>query len=76
MFLKEFLNEYRHMDEIADLLEERITKYEKKKKVEMTALYRAIKDNLTGDPTGDRMRAYINFIIERLYRKWWEKAND
>ena len=42
----------------------------------MTALYRAIKDNLTGDPTGDRMRAYINFIIERLYRKWWEKAND
>lgn len=68
--LKEFLNRHRSIEDIKRVVEDREEKYKKKQKDEWQKLYEEIKYRCDKDPTGEEMRKFVRFLLEKLFEYW------
>lgn len=69
---REFLNEKRSREEIRRAVEHRINKYREKQRPAHEKLYSAI-NGFRSDR--EKLRAFINYVLDGLRAVWWNKDN-
>ena len=72
-FLRNFLNRNIPLKTLKRWAEDRLEKYRDKKKCDLADLYKKILDCIDEDPDGDRMRSFIEELIDRVRYIQWTK---
>lgn len=70
---REFMNQKRSINEIKRVIEHRIEKYREKNRSAHEELYTTMQGFIDDRK---KLTAFINYMLDGLYMKWWEKKNS